>query len=126
MNNKETVSLLPPVLAMQDKSCVHFSEDENVNDSVTSRPQPWMQNLSAALTPQVSPEPAQGCSPSSLCHWAAALQKIKARFMEKRQRKPEILVPNKAIVAHSCMEAAEEDSHWILLTRSIKVLFSPK
>lgn len=40
MNNKEMVSALPPVLAMQDESCVHLSEDENVNDSVTSRPQP--------------------------------------------------------------------------------------
>lgn len=46
MNNKEMVSALPPVLAMQDESCVHLSEDENVNDSVTSRPQPWMPNLS--------------------------------------------------------------------------------
>lgn len=91
---------LPPssMFAMHDYSFVHFSEDEAVNDSVTSNPpQPRMPTLPAALTSQVSQTPGLGCSPPALCHRAALFQKTKVCFMGEQHSKPEISASNKEI-----------------------------
>lgn len=86
------------MFAMHDYSFVHFSEDEAVNDSVTSNPpQPCMPTLPAALTSQVSQVPGLGCSPPALCHRAAIFQKPKACFMGEQHCKPEISASNKEI-----------------------------
>lgn len=66
-----------------------------VSPPILHRPQPWMPNLSAALTSQVSQQPHLGCSPSSSCHRTAIFQKTKAYFMEKQHSKTKISVSNK-------------------------------
>ena len=66
-----------------------------VSPPILHRPQPWMPNLSTALTSQVSQQPHLGCSPSSSCHQTAIFWKTKAYFMEKQHSKTEISVSNK-------------------------------